>query len=512
MNEEQWDVVIAGGGAAGLSAALMLGRARRRVLVVDRGLPRNRFAAHMHGVLGHDGLDPAELLARGRAEVASYGVQFSTGVVERVEVTDDGVVVFDDAGSTLHARALVVATGLRDELLEIPGLQPRWGKSVLHCPYCHGWEVRGRRLGVLAASPLAVHQVELVRQWSDEVVFFAAGVGELDPQTQRRLRARGVEIVSEPVVEVLGEDDLIEAVRLRNGDVVKVDALFTAAAPRPHDGLVAHLGLKRADGPMGSFLAVDATGRTSNDRIWAVGNVVVPSATVAMAMGAGATTGGAVNMALVAAEFDAALAADAARFWEERYAGVEQVWSGRANRAVVDVVSELEAGRVLDLGCGEGGDAIWLAQQGWEVTGVDISPTAIGRARAAATAAGIPDGRITWRAHDLASWRDHGPYDLVTASFLQSPVELPRTEILRRAAAFVAPGGHLLIVSHAAAPPWAKHHHEHHFPSPQEELETLGIVGDQWEVRIAEVRSRDAVGPEGQHGQLDDVVVLLRRR
>jgi SAM-dependent methyltransferase len=249
-----------------------------------------------------------------------------------------------------------------------------------------------------------------------------------------------------------------------------------------------------------------------------VGNVVAPHATVAMAMGAGATTGGAVNMALIAAEFDAAVAADPARFWEQRYAGVEQVWSGRPNHAVVDVVSDLDRSqgvgprRALDLGCGEGGDAIWLAQQGWHVTAVDISTTAISRGQAAAARAGLSSGRITWQTHDIATWNDDTLYDLVTASFLHSPVELPRTEILRRAAALVTPGGHLLVVSHGAAPPWAKHHHEHHFPTPEEELAALDIEGGQWELRIAETRRRDAVAPNGEPAHLDDVVVLLRRR
>jgi thioredoxin reductase len=308
VNEELWDVVIAGGGAAGLSAALMLGRARRRVLIVDAGSPRNRFAAHMHGVLGHEGIDPGELLARGRAEVAAYGVRFAAGVLERVEVTEEGVVAFDGVGAAIRARALIIATGLRDELPDVAGLAERWGTSVLHCPYCHGWEVRGRRLGVLATAPLAAHQVQMVRQWSDDVVFFSAGAGALDPAMEERLRARGITIVTEPVVEVLGDADHVSAVRVRGGGTVPVDAIFTAGTPRPHDDLVAQLNLERAEGQMGSFLAVDPTGKTSSDRIWAVGNVVAPHATVPMAMGAGATTGAAVNMALIAAEFDAAVA------------------------------------------------------------------------------------------------------------------------------------------------------------------------------------------------------------
>ncbi|HJA04569.1 MAG TPA: class I SAM-dependent methyltransferase, partial [Candidatus Microbacterium stercoravium] len=171
-----------------------------------------------------------------------------------------------------------------------------------------------------------------------------------------------------------------------------------------------------------------------------------------------------------------------AEYWEERYGGTDRVWSGRVNRVVADVASELAPGRSLDLGCGEGADVIWLAQQGWTATGIDISPSAIGRAREAAQAAGLADDRASFAANDLASLDVAPQYDLVTASFLHSPVELPRAEILRAAAGLVAPGGHLLITSHAASPPWAEHadHHEPHFLSPDEEFAGLGLDADEW--------------------------------
>jgi SAM-dependent methyltransferase len=202
-----------------------------------------------------------------------------------------------------------------------------------------------------------------------------------------------------------------------------------------------------------------------------------------------------------------------AQFWEARYADSERVWSGRPNQALVDVLSDLPPGRALDLGCGEGGDAVWLAGRGWRVTGVDISPTAIARARAAATAAGVPT--IRWEAHDLASWRGDDSYDLVTACFLHSPVELRRTEVLRHAASLVAPGGHLLIVSHADYPPWASESHgahEHRFLTPAEEIDELDLRPGEWDVEIAETRRRETTGPDGEPAVLDDVVVLLTRR
>ena len=198
-----------------------------------------------------------------------------------------------------------------------------------------------------------------------------------------------------------------------------------------------------------------------------------------------------------------------AEFWEDRYASAAKVWSGKVNHAIVQVVSTLDPGRSLDLGCGEGGDVVWLAQRGWDATGVDISATATRRAAEGASAAGIADDRIHFEAADLGTWTPTEMYDLVTASFLQSPVELPRADILGRVAEHVVPGGRLLIVAHAGMPPWSTHAHHQEFPTPDEEVAALGLAG--WTVEIAEVRSHEAAGPDGQHATLDDTVVLLRR-
>lgn len=535
MQENSWDVIVAGGGPAGLSAALMLGRARRRTLVIDAGSPRNRFAAHMHGVLGQEGAPPGAFLARAQAEVEEYGVERRGGAIERIEREPDGLRVATVDGAVLRARALIVATGLTDDLPEIPGLAQRWGETVLHCPYCHGWEVRDQRLGVLTTSPFGLHQAELIRQWSDRVTVFSAGLGEVTPETEARLRARGVELEPEPVAELLGEGAVLQAVRLRDGREVPVDAVFTVGAPRPHDGFLAPLELARSETPWGSFLAVDAMGQTSDARIWAVGNVANPAANVPLSIGAASFTGAAVNAALVAADFDAAVAsaaepsataaepkADAhdtswpqvapADFWEERYAGSDKVWSGNVNAVLANVASLLPPGRALDLGCGEGGDVIWLARHGWDATGADISPTAIRRAATAAEAAGVDAGRARFLATDLAELPE-GAYDLVTASFLHSPVALAREDILRSAAERVAPGGHLLITSHAGPPPWAEASdtHHHRFPTPQEEVESLGLDPQQWQVVVAEVRTRETTAPDGEPTTIDDGVVLIRR-
>lgn len=200
-------------------------------------------------------------------------------------------------------------------------------------------------------------------------------------------------------------------------------------------------------------------------------------------------------------------------FWERRYAERPQIWSGRANHMLVDLAADLAPGRALDVGCGEGGDALWLAERGWQVTAVDIATTALARGRAAAAAAGIPEDRIDWRATDLAAWRPTDSYDLVCAFFLQSPVALDRAAILRTAATAVAPGGLLLLVSHAAPPPWSKHlqAHAHEMPQPADELAALDLDPGLWQILIAEVRQRPATGPDGQDAVLDDTVILARR-
>jgi trans-aconitate methyltransferase len=205
---------------------------------------------------------------------------------------------------------------------------------------------------------------------------------------------------------------------------------------------------------------------------------------------------------------------EAEEFWNQRYAERERIWSGRPNAALVDTVSPLPPGRALDLGCGEGGDSIWLAEQGWTVTGVDVSATAIGRA---STEAEHRDLHITWVTADLATWEPTEHYDLVSACFLHSPVDFPRTDVLRRVAGSVVSGGHLLVVGHAEPPPWSSHAHEHDdeadhgFCGPEQELEALDL-GDGWESLTVELRERPATGPDGQHAVLRDSVVLVRRR
>lgn len=202
-----------------------------------------------------------------------------------------------------------------------------------------------------------------------------------------------------------------------------------------------------------------------------------------------------------------------AQFWDDLYGEREQVWSGNPNPVLAAVAAELAPGTALDLGCGEGADAVHLAAAGWTVTGIDISTTALARAVAHAADAGVAD-RIAFEHHDLATSFPTGPFDLVSAQFLQSPVELPRAAVLRAAGGAVAPGGSLLVVAHAAMPPGSRH--EHHqsdepLPTPESDRAALELPDDGWDVVRAEIVEREAEGPDGELRTLLDSVLLVRR-
>ena len=301
---DEYDVVIVGGGAAGLSAALVLSRARRSVLVVDGGAPRNAPAAHMHGFLSRDGLPPSELLAIGREEVAGYGGTVVADAVTGVDRAGDGFLVRLAGGAPVPARRLVVATGLRDVLPDVAGLQERWARDVLHCPYCHGWEVRDRRLGVLgSASPATVDYAQIVRQWSGDVVLFVPPDTLADTQ-RAELAARRVEVVEGAVAAVTVADDALTGVELADGRHVPRDVLFVPPGFEPQHALLAGLGCDLDDD---GWVVKDGTGRTSVPGVWVAGNVANPRAQVITAAGEGSAAAIAVNADLVADDVRAAV-------------------------------------------------------------------------------------------------------------------------------------------------------------------------------------------------------------
>ncbi|WP_405932973.1 NAD(P)/FAD-dependent oxidoreductase [Streptomyces sp. NBC_00827] len=307
---ERYEAIVIGGGAAGLSAALVLGRARRSTLVVDGGEPRNAPAAHMQGYLTRDGMPPAEFLAEGRREIERYGVDL---VRDRaVDVVPDGTGEFDVTlaeGRTVHARRLVVATGLADELPSVPGVAGRFGRDVLHCPYCHGWEVRDEAFGVLATTSMSVHQALMVSQWSKDVTLFLHTVAEdeLTDDDLRRLAAAGVTVVPDEVAGLVVDDDRLTGVRLGDGTVHDRSVLFVAPRAVPRTGLLERLGAELRETPFGSYPVVDETGRTTVPGVWAAGNAMGFSEQVVNAASGGYRAGAMINADLLFADLDAAV-------------------------------------------------------------------------------------------------------------------------------------------------------------------------------------------------------------
>jgi thioredoxin reductase len=296
VDMSQYDVVVIGGGAAGLSAALVLSRARRKVLVVDAGTPRNAPAAHMHGYLSRDGLPPGELLAFGRNEVKSYGGDILEGTAtELMSDGRSGFWVILANSQRISARRLLATTGLRDELPDVPGLRDRWARDVLHCPYCHGYEVRDRQLGVIGGSPGAVRYAQIVRQWSHDLVYFTPP-DTLTTTERSELVARGIGVVEGTIAQLVIDDDQLRGVQMDDGCVVPRDALFVPPRFVPNNRLLQSLGCAVDDD---GWVAVDGTGRTSVPGVWAAGNLVDPRAQVITAAGAGSAAAIALNADLV---------------------------------------------------------------------------------------------------------------------------------------------------------------------------------------------------------------------
>lgn len=311
----KYDVIVVGGGAAGLSGALALVRSRRSVLVVDDGSPRNAPADGVHNYLTQDGTPPSELYALGRQEVIGYGGEVVTGTVITARRDDSsGFTVELADGTAYQGRRLLVTTGLTDVLPDVPGLAERWGKDVLHCPYCHGWEVRDQAIGVLATSAMALHQVQLFRQLSNDVTLFLHTAPEPTDEQWEELAARGISVVQGKVEQVEIENDKLTGVRLEGGKSIPRQALAVQTTLRARADFLTDLGLEttvlEANGILiGTVVPVDGMGATQVPGVFAAGNLTDPKAQVMPSAAAGLMAAGGLNMDLITEEIRLAVAA-----------------------------------------------------------------------------------------------------------------------------------------------------------------------------------------------------------
>jgi thioredoxin reductase len=335
---ETADVVVVGGGAAGLAAAIALGRSRRSVVVIDAGQPRNAPAEGAHNVLGHEGISPLELLARGRAEAESYGVRILNGLVTGASgVVDDFTLDIDGGERRIRARRVVLATGLVDDLPDVPGVREAWGRSVLHCPYCHGWEVRDQRIAVLGRNENALHQVMLFSQLSDDVTLFLHDAPEPSDEQWEQLAALGVSVVTPRVQRVVVDGSQVRAVEIEGGRSFEVDAVVVAPRFIARTELYEALGGERTLTPFGEQVDADPRGMTAVPGVFVAGNTSQLSAMVAVAAGSGVLAGAAVHGDLAAADLARAVEARAveARAVEERAKPFSAAMEARATEAVL---------------------------------------------------------------------------------------------------------------------------------------------------------------------------------
>ncbi len=545
-----YDVVVIGGGAAGLSGALTLARSRRSVLVIDAGEPRNAPAAGVHGFLSRDGVSPAALLEAGQAEVRGYGGQVVQGRVSSAARDGDRFAVTLDDGRVVSARRLLVTTGLVDELPNVPGVRERWGRDVLHCPYCHGWEVRDQAVGVLASGPMAVHMALLFRQVTSDLVLFTHTAPALTGEQAEQLAARGIRVVAGIVDSLEVQGDRVTGVRLRDGTVVARQALVVMPRVMARSQVLAGLGLHPTAHPLGvgEFVAADATGLTDVPGVWVAGNVTDLTAQVVSAAAGGVFAAAAVNADLIADDTRQAVTAyrdqrsaadgptsantiesqdqtldmaalNTQEFWDARYRSADTIWSGNPNPHLVAQVADLNPGTALDVGSGEGADAIWLAARGWHVTAIDVSTVALDRAAERATEAGeagkdVAD-RISWQQADILSWdfiQAPRQFDLVSAQFMHLP-RLAREALHRRLAAAVRPGGTLLIVGH--------HPSDRETSVGRPNLPDLfytadqvaaGLDPDDWQAIVAAAPARQTLDPDGRPVTIHDAVLHAMRR
>lgn len=517
--ERHCDVCVIGGSAAGLAAALQLGRQRRSVIVVDAGEARNGPAAHMHGYLAREGLAPAELIAAGREEVRSYGGEVLTGRVSRVNRTDTGDFRVEVAGGhTITARRVLAATGLVDELPDIEGLAQHWGRDVIHCPFCHGYELRDRRIVQIITHPMGLHATGLFHRLTARLTVVLHEPGDVGDAELDALRAGGVEILPGPVSRIVtGADGHVTAVELDGRGSIDADAVAVGPRFKVRAEPFTSLGLRPAVHPtgLGDVLKTDETGATAVPGLYAAGNAVDPSQQVLQAAADGSRVGAMISFSLAHEDIRAAARPSANEAdWDHRYGG-DQMWSGNPNGTLVREISGLTPGRALDVGAGEGGDALWLAEQGWRVTASDISQRALDRVGAQAERRGLRIECHHADANALDAF-EMAAFDLVSAQYASIP-RTPDGRGVHNLMNAVAPGGTLLIVSHDLEPMRAAAdtpaHGRPFDPDAYVRVEDVAAAladSPEWAVELHEKRPRPPGAASASH-HADDIVLRARR-
>jgi thioredoxin reductase/SAM-dependent methyltransferase len=517
--ERVCDVAVVGGSAAGLGAALQLSRQRRSVIVVDSGEPRNGPAAHLHGYLGHEGTPPSQLTALGREEVRSYGGEVLDGRVTHATRSDDGRFRVELVGGhSIIARQVLAATGLVDELPAIDGLAEQWGRNVIHCPFCHGYEVRDRRVVQILTHPIGLHPAGLLRQLTAHLTIVVHDSVDAAAAGLDTLREAGVQVVAGEVTRILTDDDArLVGVELADSRRIDADAVVVTPRYRVRAEPFAGLGLHPRPHPsgLGDLIETDESGATAIPGVYAAGNVTDPSKQVLHAAADGTRVGAMMSASLAQEDLEAATRPSASEAdWDHRYDG-DPMWSGNANGTLVREVGALASGRALDVGAGEGGDALWLAEQGWTVTASDISRRALETVRAEAGRRGLRVECLHADANALGAL-PHEAFDLVSAHYASIP-RTPDGRGVGNVLDAVAPGGTLLVVSHDLEPmraPINTRASSRAFDPDAylrvQDFAAALTASTGWELEVHEQRRRPTGAASSHH--VDDIVLRARRR